>query len=220
MIDNIPGGSLILGEKAEHAAFLTLSDSNCDHITYLFCCRESALSAIPQNLMKITTRSIVYLSAATMVLIVTLTVPAVAQNQVPFKGAIQGYEIDKPQGGPPPTTVSVSGSTTGIASHVGRLSFNYELTVTLLNRTATGSGQLIAANGDIIYTTILGLLVPTGTPGVASITETDTITGGTGRFVGAQGSFMVERLLDQRGPNPHLTSGSFQGTITPPGAAQ
>jgi hypothetical protein len=40
--------------------------------------------AIPQNLMKITTKSKFYLSAAAMFLIVTLAVPAMAQTLVPF----------------------------------------------------------------------------------------------------------------------------------------
>jgi hypothetical protein len=168
--------------------------------------------------MKITTRSKVYLAAATMILIVTLAIPAGAQNQVDFKGAIQGYESDTPHGGPPPTTVSVVGFPTGIASHVGQFLFYYELTVTLPGFSATGSGKWIAANGDIInISTIFGTLVP-GTP--ASIKEMDTISGGTGRFTGATGQFMVDRLLDQGGANPHLTSGTFQGTITLPGAAQ
>jgi len=37
----------------------------------------------------------------------------------------------------------------------------------------------------------------------------------TGRFSGAQGSFTVERLLNSESG---FTSGSFQGTLTPPGA--
>jgi hypothetical protein len=50
----------------------------------------------------------------------------------------------------------------------------------------------------------------------ASITEINTITGGTGRFAGAQGSFTVERLVNLA---TGFTSGSFHGTITSPGAA-
>ena len=155
------------------------------------------------------------LAVAAMLLTAALAVPAAAQKQVPFKGSFQGQETDTPEGGPPPTTVIADGSTTGIGTHVGQFSFSYQLTVTLANRTATGSGQLIAANGDSIFTTITGSSVPTATPGVLSIMETDTITGGTGRFTGAQGSFIVERLKNQTG----FTSGSFQGTITSPGAA-
>src|SRR6516165_11853105 len=158
----------------------------------------------------------VYLSIAALILTAVPVVPAAAQKQVPFKGSLQGQEIDTPQGGPPPTTLNAVGSTTGIASHVGQFSFTYQLTVTLANGTATGSGHLIAANGDSLYTTITGSADLT-TPGLASITEIDTITGGTGRFAGAQGSFTVERLVISA---TGFTSGSFHGTITSPGAAK
>jgi hypothetical protein len=158
----------------------------------------------------------VSLAVAAMLLTAALAVPAAAQKQVPFKGSLQGHEIDTPQGGPPPTTLSVDGDTTGMATLVGQFSFSYQLTVTLANRTSTGSAHLIAANGDSIFTTVAGLSELTSTPGVVSITEINTITGGTGRFSGAQGSFTVERLVDQ---GTGFTSGSFHGTITSPGAA-
>ena len=151
-----------------------------------------------------------------LVLLAMTVTAAAAQKQVPFKGSLQGQEIDTPEGGPPPTTLSADGSATGMATLVGQFSFSYQLTVTLANGTATGSGHLIAANGDGIDTTIVGQSEPTGTPGVLSITEINTITGGTGRFAGAQGSFTVERLATQA---TGFTSGSFHGTITSPGAA-
>jgi hypothetical protein len=157
-------------------------------------------------------RSKVYLSAATMILMVTLAVPATAQKLVPFKGAIQGQETDTL--GPPPTQFA-HGDTTGIASHVGQLEFTYDLTVNLSNGSGTGSGHLFAANGDRIDTTIVGQFELTS-PGVGSITEVNTIMGGTGRFAGAQGSFTVERLINL---GTGLTSGSFHGYITSPGAA-
>jgi len=156
------------------------------------------------------------LAVAAMLLTVALAVPAAAQKQVPFKGSLQGQETDTPQGGPPPTTLNADGNTTGIATHIGQFSFTYQLTVTLATATATGSGHLIAANGDSIYTTIAGTLEMTPTPGVASITEINTITGGTGRFAAAQGSFTVERLVNLA---TGFTSGSLHGTITSPGAA-
>ena len=164
--------------------------------------------------MKTMMRSRIYLPIAALILAAG-PVPVAAQKQIPFKGSIQGHEASTPQGGPPPTTLSVDGSTKGIATVVGQLSFAYQLTVTLANATSTGIGHLIAANGDSLDTTIVGSLVPSGTPGVASVTEINTITGGTGRFAGAQGSFTVERLLNLA---TGLTSGSFHGTITSPGA--
>jgi hypothetical protein len=65
-------------------------------------------------------RSKVYLPAATMILIVTLAVPATAEEQVHFKGFIQGNEIDTVQG----STQSADGQTMGIATHIGHISFN------------------------------------------------------------------------------------------------
>jgi hypothetical protein len=165
--------------------------------------------------MKTITRSNIYMPMAAMILTTALAVAAAAEKQVPFKGSMQGHEIDTPQGGPPPTTVSADGSTTGIATLVGQFSFFYQLTVTLATGTATGSAQLIAANGDSIFTTVVGSSEPTATPGVLSITEIDTITGGTGRFSAAQGSFTVERLVNR---STGFTSGSLHGTITSPGA--
>jgi len=165
--------------------------------------------------MKTITRSNVYVPIAAMIL-AALAVAATAQKQVPLKGSLQGHEIDTPQGGPPPTTLSVDGSTTGIATLVGQFSFSYQLTVTLATGTSTGSAQLVAANGDSIFTTVAGSSEPTATTGVLSITEINTITGGTGRFSAAQGSFTVERLVNQ---GTGFTSGSLHGTITSPGAA-
>jgi hypothetical protein len=71
-------------------------------------------------------RSKVYLSAATMILIVALAVPASAQKQVLFSGAFQGLEIHIPLGA---TTVKNQGSTTGIATVLGQFSITYDETV-------------------------------------------------------------------------------------------
>jgi hypothetical protein len=97
-------------------------------------------------------RSRIYLLIAALTLTTALAVPTVAQKLVPFNGVMQGREIDTPQGGPP--LLLVDGSTRGIATLVGRFSFTYQITVNLANGTGTGSAQLIAANGDNIYTTI------------------------------------------------------------------
>ena len=55
------------------------------------------------------------------------------------------------------------------------------------------------------------ILIPHTSPGVFSIVETATITGGTGRFTGATGSLVVERSVDL---NTLFTTGSFEGVIT------
>jgi hypothetical protein len=164
--------------------------------------------------MKTITRSNIYLPMAAMILMAALAVPAAAQKQVPFKGAMRGHDTDSP--GPSATTVVVTTSGTGVGTHLGEFSFTQEATVNLTAGTDTRSAHWIAANGDSIDTTIAGSGEPTDTPGAIRITEIDTITGGTGRFAGAQGSFTVERLASGV---TFLTSGSFHGTITSRGAA-
>ena len=155
-----------------------------------------------------------YLAITAMILTAAFVVPAAAQKQVPFKGSIQAQETDTPS--VPPGALLASGSGTGIGSHVGQFSLSYDLTVTLATGTAVGTGHWIAANGDTIDMTITGSSVPTTTPGVFSIRELYVVTGGTGRFEGAQGSFIVERSIDLA---TGVTSGSFHGSISSPGSA-
>jgi hypothetical protein len=165
--------------------------------------------------MRTTTRSNIYLPMAAMILTAALAVGAAEQKQVPFKGALQGHDVDIPS--PLPNTVVVDTSGTGIGTLLGEFSFSQQTTVNLAAGTDTGSAHWIAANGDSIDTTLAGSGELTATPGVISITEIHTITGGTGRFAGAQGSFTVERLASGV---TFMTSGSFHGTITSPGAAR
>jgi hypothetical protein len=169
--------------------------------------------------MKNTTRSNVYVSMAALILTAAVVIPAAAQQRVPFKGTFQGNDTVTP--GPSPTTIVVATSGTGIGTLVGQLSFTEEVTANLANGSQTGSALWIAANGDNIYTTVVGTAAPSDNPDYLRVTESHTITGGTGRFTGAQGSFHVDRMhrfaTDSDGT--HLAFGSFQGTITSPSAA-
>jgi hypothetical protein len=165
--------------------------------------------------MKTITRSNIYLPMAAMILTAALAVPAAAQKQVPFKGVIQGQDLDI---GGPDTAFVVRTTGTGTGSHLGQFSFTLEITLNALVGTDTGSACFTAANGDIIYATFAGSSEVIATPdGIAfMITETYTVSGGTGRFAGAQGSFRMDRVAS---PVTFTTSGSFHGTITSPGAA-
>ena len=164
--------------------------------------------------MKGTTRSKVFLPMAAMILTAALAVPAAAQQQVPFNGALQGNDFDIAF---TDTSVTVLTVGTGIGTLVGQFSFTQTVTVDFTTSvpTSTGSAQLIAANGDSISTTVSGSgeMIE---PGLFRIEDVHTIKGGTGRFAGAQGSFTVMRLASGV---TFLTSGSYEGTIAPPGAA-
>jgi hypothetical protein len=58
-----------------------------------------------------------------------------------------------------------------------------------------------------------GYGTPTDVPGVVLIVDTFTITGGTGRFAGASGNVIVERVLNQA---TGVSSGTISGIIILP----
>jgi hypothetical protein len=169
--------------------------------------------------MKTTTRSNFYLAMLVIIFTVVLAIPAAAGQQVPFKGTFQGNDCVLLQ-----NTCSVDNSPaintsgTGIGTHMGVFSLIQETSLITLN----GTAHWVAANGDSIDSTFVS--VPdfsTQSLGYITVTETHIISGGTGRFTGAQGSFILERthLVDLSADGTHVTFGSFNGTITSPGAA-
>src|SRR5947207_13803492 len=133
--------------------------------------------------MKSIKRSNIYLPMAAMILTAALAVPAAAQKPVPFEGALRGQDTDI---GGPDTAFVYDTSGTGIGTPVGQFSFTQEATVNIFTFTETGSAHWIAANGDSIYTTFAGSLYFLAS-GLIRSTDIHTITGGTGRFAGAQG---------------------------------
>ena len=139
-----------------------------------------------------------------------LTGAAAAQEQVPFLGSLDGAATVT---GLPPI-VSVRVIAKGNATQLGQFALAIPHTVNLRYMTATGSYQFTAANGDRLIATFKGQAKTTPTPGVIAIVETATITGGTGRFAGATGGFICQRLFNRV---TGKTTGSFQGTISFPG---
>jgi hypothetical protein len=136
--------------------------------------------------------------------------PAPAGQQVPFNGSWvsnETYDVQFP-------VMFVHGTASGYATQLGRYTATYEEQVDLLTLSSVGVISVVAANGDVIFATQTGQGDPTPDPDVFSIVEVSTITGGTGRFAGATGTFTIARLA-------HLStgdsSGSFSGTISNPG---
>ncbi len=170
--------------------------------------------------MKNTTRTNVYVAMAALMLTAAVVVPEAAQQRVPFKGTFQGSDAVTP--GTSATTIVITTTGTGSATIIGKFSFSEEVTADLTNGIHTGSALWIAANGDSISTSVAGTSAPSDNPNYFKITETHTITGGTGRFTGAQGSFPVERMhaFAAESDGTHLAFGWFQGTMTSPSAAR
>ncbi len=134
---------------------------------------------------------------------------ATTEEELPFKGtlkAVETYELVFPN-------LFVHGDGSGNATHLGRYSVQYDVSVDLLSGGGPASIQMVAANGDAIFATGIGQGNPTETPDVSMIVETYTITGGSGRFAGASGNFTVQRLVNI---NTGITSGLFSGNIVIP----
>ena len=178
------------------------------------------------------TRSRIYVSIAATILTAALAVPVAAQTSCPefapgcFKGTFQGQDAHDTLA-PEATSVVIRTTATGVGTRLGRFSLNREVTGNLLDFSAAGSADWVAANGDSIHTTVVGQAEPSDLPGgFLRVTETHTITDGTGRFTEAQGSFTVELFHKLEpssvagGVETHDTFGSFHGTITFPGAAR
>ena len=172
------------------------------------------------------TRSRIYVSIAAMILTTAAAVPAAAQTSCAdvapgcFRGTFQGQDAHDtlPPGA---TSVEIRTTAAGVGTKLGQFSLDREVTGSLLNFSAAGSAQWVAANGDSIYTTVVGQAEPSDLPGgFLKVTEHHTITGGSGRFTEAQGSFCVELFHKLEassvsgGVETHDVFGSFHGTIT------
>jgi len=141
-----------------------------------------------------------------------LASPVAAGNQVPFQGSLDGVVTRTPID---PVFDSVLVDATGSATQLGQFTLAVPHVVNHTNGTAIGTYEFTAANGDTVVAVFTGQATPTSTPGLLYIVETATIVGGTGRFAGATGGFVCERLFDRI---TGTTTGSFEGSISSPGA--
>jgi hypothetical protein len=137
-------------------------------------------------------------------------VGSASAQQAPFLGRLEGVVTITPLA---PPFLSVLVNATGNATQLGEFTLAIPHIVNRSNGTAIGSYQFTGANGDTLSADFTGQATPTPTPVVLSIVETATITGGTGRFAGATGGFICQRLFNAVAGT---TVGSFNGTISVP----
>jgi hypothetical protein len=114
----------------------------------------------------------------------------------------------------------------GYATHLGQINSetsmgqdgSCNLSGSTLILTTTTAGQIVAANGDkITYTgddeiDLVNVIINGGT--TAAITGLWTITGGTGKFAGASGSFQINGIVDLTTAGGPTFSITGNGTIT------
>jgi hypothetical protein len=149
-------------------------------------------------------------SLIAVALLFSLAGPASATEQVPFEGALDAVVTITPIN-PPVVSVLVEG--TGNATHLGRYTLEFTAVVNQATRTGIGPGLMLftAANGDTLTAESAGAGATVIAPGVLSTVDNGTITGGTGRFASATGSFVLKRTFFVAAG---VTTGSFAGTIS------
>jgi hypothetical protein len=127
-------------------------------------------------------------------------------QSAPFKGTFEGSQtltpLDPPLG-------SVSGSGSGTSTQLGQFTVVFPHIVNFATRTGEGTYTFTAVNGDTVTARFTGLATQEGA--TVTIVEDATITGGSGRFAGATGSFTVNRTFNQASG---ATGGSFDGVIS------
>lgn len=149
--------------------------------------------------------------------VVVWTLPlnsAAASEALPIKGSFAGtssFTVNFP-------IIHASFAGVGQMSHLGRTTYQGELDTLIGPQTATGTITFTAANGDTLTATISGIIPPPDPQGMGEFDLTDTITGGTGRFSGASGSFLVHNISQLTGSNSTFELSSVSGTISSVGS--
>ena len=135
---------------------------------------------------------------------------AQATHSVPFKGSFEGSQTLTPGA---PGFGTVNGSATGTGTHLGEFAVVFPHAVNFATRTGVGTYTFTAANGDTLTASFTG--AASGAPPLVSIVEHATVTGGTGRFAGATGTFTAQRQFNQV---TGVTTGTFEGEISSVGS--
>jgi hypothetical protein len=126
-------------------------------------------------------------------------------GQTPFKGAVRAVETVLVV----PPTASLTRDGTGTSTYLGKFAEHIVMTIDLPTMSSTGAATFTAANGDTVTASVVGQATPTGATTFA-IVEVYTITGGTGRFAGATGTFTLQSTVDDA---TGISSGTFSGVI-------
>ena len=166
-------------------------------------------------------KSVICKSMATLLLASAIAGPALAELLVPFSGVVEGtedFDFEHPSG----VDIKISGSGEGIASRLGPFTSTWSGDITFTNPDNLHPVErtFVAANGDELWSEGLGSGTPPMEPDFnQNVTGEYRITGGTGRFTGAGGSFTVDRVVYDVRPGVNLeTVGSFDGFISTPHA--
>jgi hypothetical protein len=154
--------------------------------------------------MKIRHPLFIWLVAAYAISTAIFAAGAVAA-ETPFRGTVSAVETG--------TTVFptrfLDRDGAGTATYLGRYTEHVTMVINIPTLSSIGAATFTSANGDTLLATVVGQATRTS-PTTLSIVEVYTITGGTGRFADATGSFALTSTVDQ---TTGVSSGSFTGAI-------
>jgi hypothetical protein len=164
-----------------------------------------------------TKQSILSYMAASLVAaaMISVTTPASASDQVPFKATFTGSSTSGP--GDPCAVLRSDIAGGGHATHLGNFTTVQHHCFDPGDPTLAfteGFYTFTGANGDTIFGTYHGNLVPIAPPVFAIVGEF-TIEGGTGRFVGATGGGTASGTLNVA---TGVTTVMLDGVISSPGS--
>ena len=157
-------------------------------------------------------RRIVSIVASLVALAVFVSAAPAAGKSVPLKGSSSQQAVSAvPTEDPNVVFVTTVGE--GHMTHLGRFTFVSPHASGLTDFSIEGTQNFTAANGDELYADISGQLQPVVEPdGHVFLvgTVTGTITGGTGRFENATGTYQFHIVFDTA---TAASTGEFDGDI-------
>jgi hypothetical protein len=151
-------------------------------------------------------RRLFFALVAVSAVALTLVAVSALAAETPFKGTVNAVETGQTVF----PTRSIDRQGTGTATYLGKYTEHVTLQINLITRSSTGAATFTAANGDTLTTSVVGQATLTSTPGVISVVEVYTITGGTGRFAATTGTFTLHSTAIQA---TGVSSGTLSGSI-------
>lgn len=159
---------------------------------------------------------------ATLSALIAFTATAATAGTMPFSGTFTFINAPAPPTGrcAPARTITHDNVGNDVAkgtSNLGGFLAPGSACVVLPPPTSVYDGvfDLMFSGGGTIFGTWTSALTPSGTPGLIDEASAFTITGGTGRFGGANGSFNDVGTLDFR-TGAAINLSTFTGSVTVP----
>ena len=130
-------------------------------------------------------------------------------NRLPFNGTVQSTETSVTVF----PTMSATATGSGNATELGSFTIHYQVEINLLDLSSTETAQFSGTNGDSLRAEAVGQATENRTPGMLNVVDIYKITGGTGRFDGARGTFTLNRLVSA---TTGAASSTFEGYLLVP----